>query len=52
MWANFMGPMTLLPVLMYWLEDRLDRVRFIPARLYERRADEVNGFWPRLARSR
>jgi RND superfamily putative drug exporter len=25
-------------------------VRFIPARLYERRADEVDGFWPRLAR--
>jgi RND superfamily putative drug exporter len=43
--------MTLLPVLLYWLEDRLDGVRFIPARMYERRADPENGFWPRLART-
>jgi uncharacterized membrane protein YdfJ with MMPL/SSD domain len=49
--VSVLAAMTLLPVLMYWLEDRLDRVRFIPARLYERRSDPVNGFWPRLART-
>jgi uncharacterized membrane protein YdfJ with MMPL/SSD domain len=48
--VSVLAAMTLLPVLIYWLEDRLDGVRFIPARLYERRADPVNGFWPRLAR--
>jgi RND superfamily putative drug exporter len=49
--VSVLAAMTLLPVLMYWLEDRLDGIRFIPARLYERRADPVNGFWPRLART-
>jgi putative drug exporter of the RND superfamily len=49
--VSVLAAMTLLPVLLYWLEDRLDGVRFLPARLYERRADEVNGFWPRLARA-
>ena len=48
--VSVLAAMTLLPVLMYWLEDRLDRVRFIPKRLVERRADPVRGFWPRLAR--
>jgi RND superfamily putative drug exporter len=48
--VSVLAAVTLLPVLMYWLEDRLDRVRFIPKRLAERRADPVNGFWPRLAR--
>jgi putative drug exporter of the RND superfamily len=48
--VSVLAAMTLLPVLMYWLEDRLDRVRFIPKRLVERRADPVKGFWPRLAR--
>jgi RND superfamily putative drug exporter len=48
--VSVLAAVTLLPVLMYWLEDRLDRVRFIPKRLAERRADLVNGFWPRLAR--
>jgi RND superfamily putative drug exporter len=48
--VSVLAAVTLLPVLMYWLEDRLDRVRFIPKRLVERRADPVNGFWPRLAR--
>ncbi|MEK6275317.1 MAG: MMPL family transporter [Actinomycetota bacterium] len=47
--VSVLAAVTLLPVLMYWLEDRLDRVRFIPKRLAERRADPVNGFWPRLA---
>ena len=49
--VSVIAAMTLLPVLLYWLEDRLDGVRFIPGRLYARRADEVNGFWPRLART-
>ena len=48
--VSVLAAMTLLPVLLYWLEDRLDRVRFIPKRLAERRVDPVNGFWPRLAR--
>ncbi len=48
--VSVLAAVTLLPALMYWLEDRLDRVRFIPKRLADRRADPVNGFWPRLAR--
>jgi len=42
---------TLLPVLLYYFEDRLDRVRLLPRRLLERRADEENTFWARLART-
>ena len=38
-------------MLLYWLEDRLDRVRLVPRRITERRDDPVNGFWPRLART-
>jgi putative drug exporter of the RND superfamily len=41
--------MTLLPVLMYWLEDRMDRVRLIPKRIIERREDPESSFWARLA---
>src|SRR5918994_2288229 len=40
---------TLLPVLMYWLEDRMDRVRLIPQRVIERREDSESNFWARLA---
>src|SRR5580765_8430263 len=36
--VSVLAAVTLLPVLMYWLEDRLDRVRFIPKRLADRRA--------------
>src|SRR5262245_3450708 len=39
------------PVLLYWLEDRLDRVRLVPKRVVERRDDPDHGFWPRLARA-
>jgi RND superfamily putative drug exporter len=42
--------MTLLPVLMYWLAPTLDRVRLVPRRLLERRADEERNFWIRLSR--
>src|ERR687898_78091 len=40
---------TLLPVLMYWLEDRMDRVRLIPKRVIERREDSESNFWALLA---
>jgi RND superfamily putative drug exporter len=48
--VSVLAALTLLPVLLYWLEDRLDRVRLVPNSVYERRADPVNSFWPRLAR--
>jgi RND superfamily putative drug exporter len=48
--VSVLAAMTLLPVLLYWLEDRLDRVRLVPRRLLERRADTERGFWARLAR--
>ncbi len=41
--------LTLLPVLLFYLEDRLDRVRLLPRRVLERRVDEENTFWSRLA---
>ncbi len=43
--------LTLLPVLLYFLGAKLDRVRLLPRRLLERRADEENNMWARLARS-
>ena len=49
--VSVLAAVTILPVLLYWLEDRLDRVRLVPRRLTERRDDPVNGFWPRLART-
>src|SRR5512133_1945651 len=42
---------TLLPVLLYYLGDRLDRVRLMPRWLLERREDEEHNFWARLART-
>jgi RND superfamily putative drug exporter len=47
--VSVLAAMTLLPVLLYLLEDRLDRVRLIPKRLLERRADNERGFWAWLA---
>jgi uncharacterized membrane protein YdfJ with MMPL/SSD domain len=41
--------LTLLPVLLYLAVDKLDRVRLIPKRVVERRADEENNMWGRLA---
>jgi putative drug exporter of the RND superfamily len=49
--VSVLAAVTILPVLLYWLEDRLDRVRLVPRRITERRDDPENGFWPRLARS-
>jgi uncharacterized membrane protein YdfJ with MMPL/SSD domain len=42
--------LTLLPVLLYLLVDKLDAVRLIPRRIVERRADEEHNMWGRLAR--
>jgi uncharacterized membrane protein YdfJ with MMPL/SSD domain len=47
--VSVLAAMTLLPVLLYLLEDRLDRVRLVPKRVLERRADHERGFWARLA---
>lgn len=41
--------LTLLPILIWYLEDRLDRVRLLPRAIVERRHAEVN-FWVRLSR--
>ena len=48
--VSVVAAMTLLPVLIYLLEDRFDRVRLVPKRVLERREDTENGFWARLAR--
>jgi uncharacterized membrane protein YdfJ with MMPL/SSD domain len=42
--------LTLLPALLYLVVDKLDGVRVIPRRILERRADEENNMWGRLAR--
>ncbi|MDQ3778907.1 MAG: MMPL family transporter [Actinomycetota bacterium] len=47
--VSVLAAVTLLPVLLYWLEDRLDRVRLIPKRIIERREDGERSFWARLA---
>ena len=47
--VSVLAAMTLLPVLLYWLEDRLDRVRLVPKSVQERRWDYERGFWARLA---
>ena len=43
--------LTLLPVLLYLIGDRLERVRLVPAWVAERRVNEENNFWARLARA-
>jgi RND superfamily putative drug exporter len=47
--VSVLAAVTLLPVLLYWLEDRLDRVRLIPRSVIERRSDHERNFWARLA---
>jgi putative drug exporter of the RND superfamily len=42
--------LTLLPVLLYFLAAKLDRVRLLPRRVLERREAEYN-FWVRLSRA-
>ena len=41
--------MTLLPVLLYMTADGLDRVRLVPKKLIDRRADTEGSFWMKLA---
>jgi uncharacterized membrane protein YdfJ with MMPL/SSD domain len=43
--------LTLLPVLLYFLAARLDRVRLIPKRIVERRSDTESNMWVRLSRT-
>src|SRR5687767_2079463 len=43
--------LTLLPVLLYFLAAPLDRVRLIPRRIAERRADDESNMWVRLSRT-
>ena len=43
--------LTLLPVSLYLCADGLDRVRVIPKAIAQRRADEENNMWARLARA-
>jgi RND superfamily putative drug exporter len=47
--VSVLAAVTLLPVLLYWLEDRLDRIRLVPRRVIERREDSERNFWARLA---
>ena len=42
--------LTVLPLLLYWGGDRLDRVRLIPRRMSDRRSGDESDFWFRLAR--
>jgi uncharacterized membrane protein YdfJ with MMPL/SSD domain len=46
--VSILCALTLLPVLLYFIGGRLDRVGF--KRIVERRADDAHNFWPRLAR--
>jgi RND superfamily putative drug exporter len=43
--------LTLLPVLLWFLASPLDRVRLVPRRIAERRADEERNVWVRLSRT-
>jgi RND superfamily putative drug exporter len=43
--------LTLLPVLLYFTADGLDRVRLVPRRFIARGAQRESAFWMRLARS-
>jgi uncharacterized membrane protein YdfJ with MMPL/SSD domain len=49
--VSILCAVTLLPVLLYYLGDRFDRVRLVPRRLLERREDEEHNIWARLARA-
>ena len=47
--VSVLAALTLLPVLLYWLEDRLDRVPLVPRKIVARREDDERNFWARLA---
>jgi RND superfamily putative drug exporter len=48
--VSLVAALTLLPALLWFLAERLDRVRLLPKRWLDRRADHERGFWPALAR--
>jgi RND superfamily putative drug exporter len=48
--VSVLAALTFLPVALSLVGARLDRVRLVPQRLLERRADHERGFWPWLAR--
>jgi len=47
--VSVLGAMTLLPALLYLIEDKLDRVPLVPRRIVRRREDQERSFWARLA---
>ena len=47
--VSVIAAMTFLPVILSLLGRRLERVRLLPRRLMERRADHEHGFWAKLA---
>jgi RND superfamily putative drug exporter len=49
--VSVLAALTLLPALLSLTGRRLERVRLLPARWLERRADHERGFWPALART-
>jgi putative drug exporter of the RND superfamily len=48
--VSVLAGLTILPVLLYWLAQPLDRVRFLPKRVTERRENEDRNLWGRLSR--
>jgi RND superfamily putative drug exporter len=49
--VSVVAALTILPVLLSFLGARLDRIRFVPKRVAERRADHEANFWGRLSRA-
>jgi uncharacterized membrane protein YdfJ with MMPL/SSD domain len=47
--VSVLASLTLLPGVLHWLADGLERVRLVPRSVVERRVGE-RSFWPRLAR--
>jgi uncharacterized membrane protein YdfJ with MMPL/SSD domain len=48
---SVLAAVTFLPILLYHLGDRFDRVHLVPRRIVERRDDEEHNMWARLART-
>jgi RND superfamily putative drug exporter len=48
--VSVVAAVTLLPVLLSLFAERLDRVRLLPQRWLDHRADHERGFWAKLAR--
>jgi RND superfamily putative drug exporter len=47
--VSVIAALTLLPILLWLLAARLDRVHLVPAAVVRRREDDEHSFWPRLA---